>query len=154
VDYLDIADRSWPVLNRLMRLHAAVYRATDGRIGGSMRGLPSLLLLDHVGAKSGKKRTTPLVYMPDGEDFIVVASKGGHERNPAWLHNLRANPSTEIQIGRKRIPVRASEAGEDERRRIWPRAVEYNSHWGRYEQRTDRKIPIVILRPEPGSPAR
>jgi deazaflavin-dependent oxidoreductase (nitroreductase family) len=146
-DYLRLADRSWPILGPLMRGHAAVYRATGGRIGGGIPGLPSLLLLDHVGAKSGKRRTTPLVYMPDADDFVVVASKGGHPQNPGWLHNLRANPRTEIQIGRRRIPVVAAEASEEERRRIWPRAVEYNPHWGRYEKRTDRRIPIVILRP-------
>jgi deazaflavin-dependent oxidoreductase (nitroreductase family) len=147
IDYLSIADRSWPILGRVMRGHAAVYRATGGRIGQRMPGLPPLLLLDHVGAKTGERRTTPLVYMPDGDDFVVVASKGGFPNNPGWLHNLRAHPRTEVQIGRQRTRVLATEATAQERRRIWPRAVEYNPHWGRYQQRTDRKIPIVILRP-------
>jgi deazaflavin-dependent oxidoreductase (nitroreductase family) len=147
VDYLDIADRTWPILGPLMRGHAAIYRATGGCIGGSLPGLPSLLLLDHVGARSGKRRTTPLVYMPDGEDFVIVASKGGYPKHPGWLHNLRAHPDTEIQIGGRRIRVQAAEATDEERERIWPRAVKYNPVWGRYEERTDRKIPIVILRP-------
>jgi deazaflavin-dependent oxidoreductase (nitroreductase family) len=154
VDYLSIADRSWPILGPLMRGHAAVYRATGGRIGQRMPGLPSLLLLDHVGGKTGKRRTTPLVYMPDGDDFVVVASKGGYPNNPGWLHNLRAHPRTEIQIGRQRIGVRAREASDEERRMIWPRAVEHNPHWARYQLRTGRKIPIVILRPaRKGEPA-
>ncbi len=151
-DYLDLADRSWPVLRRVMSLHAAVYRATGGRVGGSLPGLPSLLLLDHVGAKTGKRRRTPLVYMPDGDDFVVVASKGGYARNPGWLHNLRAHPRTELQIGRERIPVLAAEANDEERGRIWPAAIEHNPHWERYRKRTDRKIPIVILRPTRPAP--
>jgi F420H(2)-dependent quinone reductase len=128
-----------------MRGHAAVYRATGGRVGGRIPGLPSLLLLDHVGARSGTRRTTPLVYMPVGDDFLVVASKGGHPRHPAWLHNLRADADTEVQIGRERIAVRAREAEGAERERLWPRAAEYNPAWGRYRERTTREIPLVVL---------
>jgi deazaflavin-dependent oxidoreductase (nitroreductase family) len=143
-DYLKVADRAWPLLAPLMRWHARLYRATGGRIG-ELPGLPPLLLLDHVGARSGKRRTTPLVYMPDGDDFIVVPSKGGHPQNPGWLHNLRAHPETAIQIGRQRIEVRAREATPDERKRLWPKAVDHNPVWGRYQERTSRRIPLVIL---------
>ena len=130
-----------------MRGHAAVYRATNGLIGGSVPGLPALLLLDHVGAQSGKLRTTPLVYMPDGDDLLVVASKGGHPQNPSWFYNLRANPDTEVQIGRRRVRVRAREATAAERDRLWPEAAEYNPAWGRYRKRTRREIPLVLLKP-------
>jgi deazaflavin-dependent oxidoreductase (nitroreductase family) len=130
-----------------MRGHAAIYRATGGRVGGRLPGLPSLLLLDHVGARSGKLRTTPLVYMPDGEDLLIVASKGGYARHPGWLHNLRAHPETEVQIGRKRVKVQAREADAQERSRLWPRASEYNPHWARYRTRTLREIPLVLLEP-------
>ena len=130
-----------------MRGHAAVYRATDGRIGGRVPGLPSLLLLDHIGAKSGRLRTTPLVYMPDGVNLLIVASKGGYPRNPSWLHNLRAHPDTEVQIGRTRLKVHAREANSDERRRLWPRAAKHNPHWARYRERTSRQIPLVLLEP-------
>lgn len=147
IDYLDLADRLWFALAPLMRGHAALYRATGGRIGGRLPGLPSLLLLDHVGAKSGKLRTTPLVYMPDGENLLVVASKGGYPRHPGWLHNLRAHPETEVQIGRERVRVRAREADAEERNRLWPRASEYNPHWARYRTRTSREIPLVLLEP-------
>lgn len=150
IDYLDVAERSWPLLRRVMSGHAMIYRATNGRIGGNMPGLPSLLLLDHVGARSGKRRTAPLVYMRDGENFLIVASKGGHPRNPGWLHNLRANPDTEVQVGSRRIRVHAREASAEERRRLWPEAVEHNPHWGRYRQRTERQIPLVILEPRQG----
>lgn len=150
VDYLDIADRSWPVLKLVMRAHATIYRATNGRVGGRMPDLPSLLLLDHVGRRSGKRRTTPLVYMPNGEGFLIVASKGGHPEHPGWLYNLRANPDAEVQIGSRRIKVRAREAGTEERRELWPRAIEHNPHWERYRRRTEREIPVVILEPRDG----
>lgn len=132
-----------------MRGHAALYRATGGLIGGKLPGLPPLLLLDHRGARSGRLRTTPLVYMPDGENLLIVGSKGGHPRNPGWLYNLRAHPDTEVQIGRRRLKVRAREAGPEERRRLWPRAAQYNPHWDRYRQRTSREIPLVLLEPRP-----
>jgi len=147
IDYLDLADHLWFFLGPLMRGHAAVYRATGGRLGGRVPGLPSLLLLDHVGAKSGKRRTTPLVYMPADEDLLLVASKGGHPENPSWLHNLRAHPDTEVQLGTTRIKVRAREADAEERRRLWPKAAEYNPHWARYGRRTSREIPLVLLEP-------
>ena len=105
IDYLDVADHLWFLLAPLMRGHAALYQATAGRIGGRLPGLPSLLLLDHVGARSGKLRTTPLVFMAEADNFLVVASKGGHPRHPAWLHNIRAHPQTEVQIGRTRVKV-------------------------------------------------
>jgi deazaflavin-dependent oxidoreductase (nitroreductase family) len=147
VDYLSVADRMWPVLNRLMRGHATVYRASGGRIGARLPGLPPMLLLDHVGARSGKRRTTPLVYMPDGDDFLIVASKGGYPKHPGWLHNLRAGPDTEVQVGSRRIEVHAREANAEERGRLWPKAIEHNPRWGSYQHRTDREIPLVILRP-------
>ena len=128
-----------------MRGHARLYRATGGRVGGDLPGLPKLLLLDTVGAKSGKLRTTPLVYMPHGSDFLVVASKGGYPKDPGWMHNLRAHPDTTVQIGRERIHVRAREATPAERDRLWPEAAEYNRAWGQYRERTTREIPLVIL---------
>jgi F420H(2)-dependent quinone reductase len=136
-----------------MRGHAAIYRASGGRIGGSLPGLPSLLLLDHVGAKSGTRRTTPLVYMPSGENFLIVASKGGHPSHPSWLYNLRAHPDTEVQIGRDRVTVHAREASAPEREALWPEAAEYNPHWGRYRERTAREIPFVLLEPRASTDA-
>lgn len=151
MDLLRIADRSWPVLGRLMGAHASIYRATNGRIGGRLPGLPALLLLDHVGAKSGQKRTSPLVYMRDGDDFLLVAAKGGHPKDPGWVHNLRVHPESTIQIGRERIAVRAREATPEERERLWPEAIDYNPLWGKYRQRTSREIPLVLLTPLPAA---
>jgi deazaflavin-dependent oxidoreductase (nitroreductase family) len=130
-----------------MRGHAAVYRATGGRLGQRLLGVPPMLLLDHIGARSGKRRTTPLVYMPDGDRFIVVAAKGGHPENPAWLYNLRAHPDTRIQIGKRRIEVHAGEVAADERVTLWPKALAYTAHWRRYERRSQRTIPLLILDP-------
>jgi deazaflavin-dependent oxidoreductase (nitroreductase family) len=149
VDFLRLADRSWPVLGRVFGVHARLYRATGGRIGRRLPGLPPMLLLDHVGAKSGKKRTTPLVYMPDGESLVLVAAKGGHPEHPDWVHNLRAHPDVEVQVGSDRIEVHAHEAEGEERRRLWPKAVAYNPLWERYQQRTERVIPVFVLRPRP-----
>jgi deazaflavin-dependent oxidoreductase (nitroreductase family) len=109
-----------------------------------------MLLLDHVGARSGKRRTTPLVYMPDGESYVIVAAKAGHPANPSWLHNLRAHPDTEVQIGSRRVKVHAREAATAERQRLWPLAATYNSHWRRYQARTRREIPVLILEPRLG----
>jgi deazaflavin-dependent oxidoreductase (nitroreductase family) len=145
MDILDIADRSWPVLNRLTAGHIRLYRATGGRLGHRVPGLPPMLLLDHVGAKSGTKRTVPLLYITDGDDVVIVASKGGHPKHPAWFHNLRANPDTTIQIGPEIRAVRARVADPDEHARLWPKAVAAYSDYRRYQQRTNREIPMVIL---------
>jgi deazaflavin-dependent oxidoreductase (nitroreductase family) len=144
---MSLADRAWPVLRRLMGIHTQVYRLTGGVIGHRFPGTPPMLLLDHVGAKSGIKRTIPLVYVSDGKDVVLVASKGGHPKNPAWYHNLRANPDTQVQIGSERRLVRARVAGAEERKRLWPKAVATYSGYRGYQERTDREIPLVILEP-------
>jgi F420H(2)-dependent quinone reductase len=108
-------------------------------------GSPPMLLLDHVGAKSGTRRTSPLVYAEDGDDLVLVASKGGFARHPAWFHNLRANPDTTVQVGSEKRRVRARVANEAERERLWPLAVETYAGYEGYQERTERKIPLVVL---------
>jgi len=147
MDVMDLADRSWPVLRRMMAGHTLIYRASGGLIGHRVPGAPPMLLLDHVGAKSGVKRTTPLVYVDDGANVVLVASKGGHTRNPAWFHNLKAHPDTTVQIGRERRLVRARVAKAQERKRLWPKAVKTYSGYAGYQKRTEREIPLVILEP-------
>ena len=147
MSYLDLADRSWPLLRRLMGGHAAVYRATNGLIGHRFPGFAPMLLVDHVGAKSGTTRTSPLVYAEDGENVILVASKGGYPKNPAWFHNLMANPDTSVQIGSSRRQVHARVADPEERKRLWPKVVEVYSGYDDYQRRTEREIPLVILEP-------
>ena len=143
--YLDVADRIWPVLRRVMGGHTAVYRATNGRVGHRFPGAPPMLLLDHVGARSGTKRTSPLVYVRDGDDLVLVASKGGNPKHPAWFHNLKANPETTVQVGSEKIAVRARVASDAERERLWPMAVDTYGGYREYQERTDRKIPLVVL---------
>jgi deazaflavin-dependent oxidoreductase (nitroreductase family) len=149
--YLDVVDRSWPLLRRMMGGHTAVYRLTRGVIGHRIPGGPSMLLLDHVGAKSGTNRTSPLVYGRDGANLVLVASKGGNPKNPAWYHNLRANPDTTVQVGSKRIPVHAREASDEERDRLWKLMVGVYKGYDDYRKRTDRKIPLIVLEPRNGA---
>ena len=142
----ELGDRSWPLLRRLMAGHTFIYRASGGLIGHHVPGAPPTLLLTHVGAKSGQKRISPLTYTKgDGDDLVLVASKGGYPKNPAWFHNLRANPDTVVQVGREHRPVRARVATDEERERLWPRVVETYGGYAEYQKRTDRKIPLVIL---------
>jgi deazaflavin-dependent oxidoreductase (nitroreductase family) len=147
--YLDLVDRSWPLLRRLMGVHTFAYRASGGRIGQRLPGISApILLLDHVGARSGTKRTSALLYLADDDDLVIVASKGGHPKNPAWFHNLVAHPDTSVQVGRERRAVHARIATAEERKRLWPLVVESYSAYGDYQQRSKgREIPLVVLEP-------
>jgi deazaflavin-dependent oxidoreductase (nitroreductase family) len=127
--------------------HTTIYRATGGRIGHRIPGVGPHLLLEHVGAKSGAKRVSPLLYTKDRGDLIIVASKGGHPKNPAWYHNLKANPDTEVQVGSERRKVHAREADDDERDRLWNLVVAQYGGYAGYQKRTGRKIPLIILEP-------
>ena len=106
-----------------------------------------MCLIDHVGARSGKRRTSPLLYIEDGENVEIIASKGGYEKSPAWFYNLKANPETTVQIGAEIRPVRARVANEEERKRLWPKAVEVYPSYQQYQDRTSREIPVVVLEP-------
>jgi deazaflavin-dependent oxidoreductase (nitroreductase family) len=136
-----------PLWTLLMDAHTAAYRFTRGRFGHTWPGQPPILLLDHVGARSGQQRTSPLAYVRDGEAYVLIASKGGHPRNPSWFHNLLAHPDTTIQVGNRRLQVRARKATPQERERLWPRAVEAHAGYADYQARTSREIPLVLLEP-------
>ncbi len=106
------------------------------------------LLLDHVGARSGVLRTTPLFYAEDGDNIILVASKGGYPKNPAWFYNLQANPETTVQIGTERRPVRArAVATPAERERLWPKATRIYRGYVDYDLHAERQLPLVVLEP-------
>ena len=147
MDYLSWVENNWGLLGRVIQGHTAVYRATGGLIGHRVPGAPPMLLLDHVGAKSGAKRTSPLVYVRDGEDVVLVASKGGYPKSPGWFHNLKVNPDTEVQIGSEHRQVHAHVADPEERKRLWPMALKTYGGYADYQKRTEREIPLVILTP-------
>jgi deazaflavin-dependent oxidoreductase (nitroreductase family) len=135
---------------RSTNVHVALYRRSGGRIGGHLPGWPQarILLLDHIGARTGAKRTSPLMYHEDGGSVAVMASKGGQPTHPAWFHNLRANPDTTIQIGSVVRHVRARLANDKERDRLWPEFIAFYPGYDVLQRiAKGRRIPIVILDP-------
>ncbi len=132
-----------------MGVHTFLYRRTGGRIGQNVPGVGApMLLLDHVGAKSGTERTSPLLYIEDGDDLVIVASKGGYPKHPAWYHNLMANPDTTVQVGSEHRGIHARTATAEERQRLWPEVVASYGGYSDYQRRSKgREIPLVILEP-------
>jgi deazaflavin-dependent oxidoreductase (nitroreductase family) len=126
--------------------HAGVYRATGGKLFGRM-GKSPILLLNTVGRKTGRKRTTPLLYVMDGEDFVIIASKGGAATHPAWYLNLRANPDATVEIGDREVQVEAGVADPEEKARLWEKMVEMYPTYEDYQRKTEREIPLLVLRP-------
>jgi deazaflavin-dependent oxidoreductase (nitroreductase family) len=127
--------------------HVALYRGSGGRAGAHL-GPMKVLLLTTTGRKSGKTRTKPLGYVEDGNDYLLAASNAGNDFSPAWWLNLKANPSAEIQVGRRRFKVTARKAGPEERERMWPKFVAAYKGYAGYEGKTAREIPVVILTPQ------
>jgi deazaflavin-dependent oxidoreductase (nitroreductase family) len=121
------------------------FRANGGKVA-SFASQP-LLLLTHRGAKTGTRRTNPLAYFRDGDDYVIVASKGGAETDPDWYHNLLAEPSATIEVGTEQFDVTARPADEHERERLWAMITSANPAFADYEQKTTRTIPVVILSP-------
>ena len=138
--------RVWRVLDLLSASNVYLYRLSGGRIGGRMGRAP-VLLLHHIGRKSGTSRVTPVLFHADSERLVVVGSKGGAARHPAWFVNLMANPATTVEVGRTKVRVRAREATEAERAKYWPRLIEMYPSYGLYQQRTERLLPVVVLEP-------
>jgi deazaflavin-dependent oxidoreductase (nitroreductase family) len=137
-----MSGRDWRVFGRL---HTKLYELLGGRFVGSVGLGRKVLLLTTTGRKSGLRRTTPLVYMPHGNQLIVYPSNGGKEAPPAWWLNLQANPVAAIQIGRQVRQVEARSATDAEYATVWPKASAYNPHWRQYAESVARKIPLVIL---------
>ena len=147
-----------PITKKVMKAsskaHVAVFKATNGRIGskwrvgaGFKKPVPTLLL-EHIGRKSGKTFTTPLLYLKDGANLVIVASQGGMAKNPLWFGNLKANPDTRVHLkGERGRPVRARVASAAEKAALWPRLVDLYADYEKYQQWTDRDIPVVILEP-------
>ncbi len=135
---------------RSTKIHVALYRRSGGKLGGHLPGWPGarIVLVDHTGAKSAVRRTSPLMYQEDGDAVAVVASKAGQPTHPAWFHNLKANPDTTIQIGSVVRDVRARVATDAERDRLWPLFIAFYPGYDFFQRNAKgRKIPIVILDP-------
>jgi deazaflavin-dependent oxidoreductase (nitroreductase family) len=126
--------------------HVFWYRLTRGLLGHRL-GPVKTLLLDHVGSRSEKRYTTPLTYGRDGQNLILVASKGGSAQHPAWYTNLVAHPDAEVQVGSRRMKVRARTASPDEKPRLWDLMTREWPGYDDYQRNTDREIPVVILEP-------
>jgi len=137
----------WRVFHLATRLHVAMFRASRGRLGGHLGRAP-ILLLSHVGRKSGRPRMSPLIYLDDGPRVVVVASKGGTDTHPAWYHNLMAMETAQVQLPRRpRHRVRPRVARGREREELWPRLVNLYKGYDDYASFTDRQIPVVVLEP-------
>ena len=137
------------ITGQVLRVHERIYKATDGRIGHRMIGVPTLLLRT-TGRRSGATRTNALVYAQDGDDYLVVASNGGADRAPAWLHNVKASPDVEIQIGRERRngTARVVEPSDPSYERLWKIVNENNrDRYSGYQKLTDRPIPVIAVTP-------
>lgn len=129
------------------RIHVALFRLTRGRVGGTIgKNLP-VLLLTTIGRKSGKRRTTPLLYVEDGGRYVIVASVGGAPKHPAWYLNLRAEPNATIEVGGRTLAVRGETAGPEERVRLWQALTRMYPTYDAYQSRTTRIIPVVALTP-------
>lgn len=124
------------------------FRANDGKVGGRFEG-GTLLLLHHTGARTGTERVSPLAYLPVGDSYAIFASKAGAPENPAWYHNLVANPDATIEVGTRTVEVKARVTGPGERDDIWARLVKQAPHFGEYEIKAApyRTIPVIVLDP-------
>jgi F420H(2)-dependent quinone reductase len=141
------------LLPQVLRVHDAVYKGTNGWIGHRTLFIPSLLL-HTVGAKTGVARTTSLTYARDGDDYLIVASKGGDPKAPGWYHNLRKNPDVEINVGPRRFGVTARPVlpGDSDYARLWQIVNKNNSNrYAAYQEKTSRPIPVVVLTPHKAS---
>lgn len=120
------------------------FRANEGKVGGPFDGSP-MLILHTTGARTGHERVNPLVYQADGDRIVIFASKGGAPENPAWFHNLVANPDVTVEVGTETVGLKARVADGDERERLWSRQKELAPGFADYEAKTTRQIPVVVL---------
>jgi deazaflavin-dependent oxidoreductase (nitroreductase family) len=138
---------TWFLVNVGNKIDPYLMRATGGRLKTTVNA--PTVLLTHTGAKSGKKRTTPLAYFTDGDDAVLIASRGGHRDHPAWYHNVVANPEVELWTKGGGGRYRAREAKGKERERLWALATGFYPGFARYQERArDRRIPVIVCSPQ------
>lgn len=143
---LSVTFRRW-LIRGLSKTHLAVQRLSWGRLLGRVAGMP-VLLLTTTGRRSGKPRTTPLTFFRDGANLVVIASNGGADRPPDWSLNLQQNPHAVVKIGTDKLTVQGRTASPEERERLWPRITATYSGYARYQKKTARQIPVLILTPD------
>jgi deazaflavin-dependent oxidoreductase (nitroreductase family) len=131
--------------NMATRMHTVLYRTSNGVIGGRLAN-SSVLLLTTTGRRTGKRRTVPLLYLMDGPNVVLVASNGGAAKHPTWWLNLQTAPEADIQIKGIRRRVQAEQASASEKQRLWPRLIAMYPGYKRYQEITNRDIPVVVLR--------
>jgi deazaflavin-dependent oxidoreductase (nitroreductase family) len=147
------SDLTRRIIKAMATSNVWLYRTTGGRIGGTwrigagFRNPVPICLLEHRGRKTGKVRTTPLVYLADGDRVVVVASQAGRPEHPMWYLNLLAHPEVTVQIGSRRRPMRARVAEHGEREQLWSRLVDLYADYDSYQSWTERVIPVVVLEP-------
>lgn len=140
--------RFWKVFEVATRLNIVAFRATKGRVGGKVGRRATVLLLHHTGRRSGTERVSPLIYLDDAPDLVIVASKGGSDKHPAWFHNLKAMDATTVELrGGEHRRVRPRLATDAERAELWPRLVAIYKPYEDYAGYTERTIPLVVLQP-------
>ena len=141
------------IIKAMSTVNVWLYRRTGGRVGGTWRvgagwrNPVPILLLEHRGRRTGRLRTTPLVYLRDGDRYVVVASQAGRPHHPLWFRNLQADSRATVQVRRQRLPVLARTADAQERAELWPRLVDLYADYDSYQSWTDRQIPVVVLDP-------
>ena len=144
--------REYAMIKRAVRimtgLQTPIYKLTGGRVWGSFSG-SDICLVTMTGAKTGKKRTRPVMYVPSGDNVLVIGSLGGAPKSPVWVKNLLANPEVEIQYKSNKRKMRARLADDAEKARLWPTAVKYYPAYADYQARTDRNIPMFVCEPIP-----
>lgn len=120
------------------------FRANEGKVGGQFAGAP-MILVHHFGAKSGVERVSPMVYFPDGERLLIVASAAGSPKNPDWYHNLKANPEVPVEVGPDTFPVVVEELAAAERAEKWAAITAVMPGFAEYQEKTSRQIPVLAL---------
>jgi deazaflavin-dependent oxidoreductase (nitroreductase family) len=136
---MSMADFNTQVINE--------FRENGGKVGGMFEHMP-IILVHHVGARSGEARVAPLAYLQDGGNYAIFASKGGAPENPSWYHNLKASPHTTIELGDRTLAVVAEEAAGEERDRLFTKQAAAVPQFAGYQESTQRKIPVIVLKPE------
>jgi len=134
------------LIRGLSQANVRLYRWSRGRVGGRV-GRSPILLLTTRGRRSGKARTTPLLYLRDGADVAIVASYGGRPQHPAWYLNILSDQQVDVQIGSESFHATARTASPEERNRLWPKLVEMYASYASYQAKTSREIPVVLLTP-------